>query len=67
MTAMPIEWHEECLSNQIESHKRLVADLERATAAEKRSREQLERYRKQLERARKLGKKKFDSGKFGIG
>ena len=67
MTAMPIEWHEECLANQIESHKRLVVDVERATAAEKRSREQLERYRKQLERARKLGKKKFDSEKFGTG
>jgi hypothetical protein len=67
MSAMPLEWHEECLRNSIESHNQRVRDLERAIEEERRSREDNERYAKQIERAKRLRKTSFDSEKFGIG
>ena len=67
MSAMSIEWHEECLRNSIESHKQRLKELERAVEAERRCREENEHHAKQIERAKRLGKKSFDSEKFGIG
>lgn len=65
MPAMPISWHEECLKNQLENHKRLVLAMQRVIEDESRSRADNEMYAKQIERAKRLGKKSFDSDRFG--
>lgn len=65
MSAFPIAWHEECLENMRWYHEGTVRALNQAVEAERRSRESFERYQQQIELAKKLGKKSFDSDKFG--
>ena len=60
----PIEWHEECAQNAVESQGRrlekMVADLAEYTRAA----EELAFHHYQIGEAKRLGKKEFDADKF---
>ena len=62
----PIEWHEQCLVNQIASHERLKVALEQAAEAERRSREDIDRYTLQIQAAKERNLESFDRDKLKV-
>lgn len=65
MSAMPVEWHEDCQRNAVASHQQLVEELERLSNRVAESQANLLYRSKQIARAKRLGKKTFDADKFG--
>ena len=65
MSAMPVEWHEECQRNAVASHQRLVDELERISKRVAESHAALIHRDAQIARAKRLKKKTFDADKFG--
>lgn len=65
MSAMPVEWHEECLKNAEASHDRLMEEYQRMELRVEESLQDLIRRKLQIARAKKLRKASFDAGKFG--
>ena len=65
MSAMPVEWHEECQRNAVASHQRLVEELDRLRERVRQSQADLFHRAQQIARAKRLGKKTFDADKFG--
>lgn len=64
MAAESIEWHEQCLSNQISNHHRLVEEMNRVVEHERRAREDIVLYQTQIVNAKHKKKRSFDRDKF---
>jgi len=65
-TAMPIEWHEECISNQIKFCKHKKEKLSQLREEIKRLEEDIEKYALQIIKAKKLKKTSFDRDRFKV-
>ena len=61
MTAMPIEWHEQCLQHSEKHHLSTLNELKSRAALAKRQRLENEFHRKQIAEAKRRGLKSFDS------
>jgi FixJ family two-component response regulator len=64
MAAESIEWHEQCLANQITHHHNVVDQLKQLTERERSLRDEIVRYHTQIIKAKQKKKKSFDKDKF---
>jgi len=64
MTAMPINWHEECLNNQKDYLARQKEQLNRLAESVEKLSQQTILYEEQINRAKSEKRKKFDRERF---
>ena len=64
MSAMPISWHEECLSNMVHSYLEAQREADRAAEKAHKILQDMVRYEKQINKAKRLKKPKFDAERF---
>ena len=62
--AMPIDWHENCLKNQLTFIRSKEKELLKLNNEIDRLKKSTKNYKQQIDRAKKLKKKTFDSDKF---
>jgi len=65
-TSMPVEWHEECIKNQIKHCKRKGEGLNELKEEVRRLKEEIEKYALQIIKAKQLKKTSFDRDRFKI-
>jgi len=65
-TSMPVEWHEECIKNQIRHCKRKEEEFDRLNLDIKKSKEEIEKYALQIIKAKQLKKTHFDRDRFKV-
>jgi hypothetical protein len=61
---MPIEWHEECLSNMLKHYRMEMDKYLLAKLSTERLFNECQKYRAQIESAKEKGKASFDSDRY---